>query len=286
MGMDYEARQRPDPKDRGVNTLTAAPADTQVPAQEAVPAEAEETSAPPESVQSDADTVARFKIGDEEVTADQIQEWRKSGLRQADYTRKAQELSEQRRQIEAWYSQAKTEYEAAVSRAKPQAQNPSENQDPYLAQISETKQEIVRLKQEYEKERTDRAVDLGLNSLSVAHLKEAKTELTPEQQDEILAIAMENGAYKATGKAVDFTPAYEIWQYRQLKSKQITQVTQAKADGVKEGVKRQAERNQAVTASGRTVGGIPQSTETPGQSRLRAAIKARKTGGMDYSFGG
>lgn len=42
-----------------------------------------------------------FNIDGEEITLDQIKEWKADGLRQADYTRKTQEIAEQRRQIEA-----------------------------------------------------------------------------------------------------------------------------------------------------------------------------------------
>lgn len=49
-----------------------------------------------------------FVIDGEEVTLTQLQEWRRDGLRQADYTRKTQQAAEIRKQAEAIASEAQT----------------------------------------------------------------------------------------------------------------------------------------------------------------------------------
>lgn len=43
---------------------------------------------------------SKYNIDGEEFTLDEIREWRKSGLRQADYTRKTQEVAKQRKEAE------------------------------------------------------------------------------------------------------------------------------------------------------------------------------------------
>ena len=45
--------------------------------------------------------IPKFTIDGEEFTIDQIKEWKQNGLRQSDYTKKTQELAEQRKQLEA-----------------------------------------------------------------------------------------------------------------------------------------------------------------------------------------
>jgi hypothetical protein len=44
-------------------------------------------------------SVDKFNIDGEEFTVDQIKEWKQNGLRQADYTKKTQELAEQRKAL-------------------------------------------------------------------------------------------------------------------------------------------------------------------------------------------
>lgn len=45
--------------------------------------------------------VDKFNIDGEDFTIEQIKEWKQNGLRQSDYTKKTQELAEQRKQLEA-----------------------------------------------------------------------------------------------------------------------------------------------------------------------------------------
>jgi hypothetical protein len=45
--------------------------------------------------------VPKFTIDGEEYTVDQIKEWKQNGLRQSDYTKKTQELAEQRKALKA-----------------------------------------------------------------------------------------------------------------------------------------------------------------------------------------
>lgn len=52
-----------------------------------------------EGVQTDED---EFLIGEEKVKASQLKEWKESGLRLQDYTKKTQELAQQRKEFEEW----------------------------------------------------------------------------------------------------------------------------------------------------------------------------------------
>lgn len=45
--------------------------------------------------------VDKFNIDGEEITLEQIKEWKQNGLRQSDYTKKTQELAQQRKELEA-----------------------------------------------------------------------------------------------------------------------------------------------------------------------------------------
>lgn len=59
---------------------------------------------PTEATQQEQPPKVRLKDGTE-VTFDELEEWRKGTLRQADYTKKTQELAEQRKKFEADFSQ-------------------------------------------------------------------------------------------------------------------------------------------------------------------------------------
>lgn len=71
--------------------------------------EAEEDGAEEEPESGDSEV---FLIGGEEVTADQLLEWKNSGLRQDDYTRKSQALAEDRRALEGEVEQEKSKLRA------------------------------------------------------------------------------------------------------------------------------------------------------------------------------
>lgn len=91
-------------------------ADVEAEAQETETEETEEVQPEVEEEGAEeAEDVEKFLIGDEEVTADQIVEWKNNGLMQADYTRKQQALAEERRSFEAEKEQElttlRTEYE-------------------------------------------------------------------------------------------------------------------------------------------------------------------------------
>lgn len=68
------------------------------PEPEATEPEAKEP--PPPAEANPEPEVTKVKIGDEELTLEQIQELKKGSMLQADYTRKTQELANQRKQIE------------------------------------------------------------------------------------------------------------------------------------------------------------------------------------------
>lgn len=80
------------------NTDTPDADETVVAQPETVEEAPEETEV--EAVEEAPKEKVRFKIGDEEVDEDTLIEWKKSGLRQADYTRKTQEVSAERTKLE------------------------------------------------------------------------------------------------------------------------------------------------------------------------------------------
>lgn len=47
------------------------------------------------------ETIPTYEIDGEKITIDQIKEWKQNGLRQSDYTKKTQELAQQRKELEA-----------------------------------------------------------------------------------------------------------------------------------------------------------------------------------------
>lgn len=110
-----------------LNRIKAARADSE-PAQEVVPTEEEEAVSLQDDVEEtveeetqeeesgyeeseqeevseteseESEEESLYLIGDEEISLSQIKELKESGLRQSDYTRKTQELAEQRKEVEA-----------------------------------------------------------------------------------------------------------------------------------------------------------------------------------------
>lgn len=277
MGLDYDMESKThEPKAKG-QTSEVPEAEATVETLDSETPVAEDTSGNAEPT---------VMVGDEEVPLSQIEEWKKGALRQADYTRKTQELAAKRREYDEWYRNAKSEYDAAITRSRQsQPDEASKNVDPYMAEITKIRDENARIHRELEQEKTDRAIDRGLLALARQHIVDTKTELTPEQQDEIMGIALETNAYKSGNGSIDFSSAYKLWRFQNEVPKAELRAKEAKAQGVAEGVKAQAARSVATTGSARTVGGVPQSAETPGQQRLRSAISRVNKGGMNYKLG-
>lgn len=96
IGMTPDAIQAGFAAIRKAETETPVVAEEQAPETEAP--EAPETTETPEV--EPAKEKVRFKIGDEEVDEDTLIEWKKSGLRQADYTKKTQEVSAKAQKLE------------------------------------------------------------------------------------------------------------------------------------------------------------------------------------------
>ena len=59
-----------------------------------------EPSTQPNETQSTEPEIVKYDIDGEQFTVDEIREWRKGNLRQADYTRKTQELAKQRKEAQ------------------------------------------------------------------------------------------------------------------------------------------------------------------------------------------
>lgn len=84
-------------------------------------AEVEESSEEdqPEAEEEADSEDAVFQIGDEEVTSSQLLDWKANGLRQDDYTRKTQELAQERREMEENLSKQeaalRAEYESKLA---------------------------------------------------------------------------------------------------------------------------------------------------------------------------
>lgn len=110
---EAEAEVVEEPQDQAEEAPTDEP-EVEVEAVEDDHAEAEaEEEAEPED-----DEDALYEVGGETFTLSELREWKKSGLRNADYTQKTQQLSEDRKSFEAERSKWESERETVVNHLK------------------------------------------------------------------------------------------------------------------------------------------------------------------------
>jgi len=64
-----------------------------------------------EEAEAESDEESYYQIDDEEITLDQIREWKRGYLRESDYTQKTQAASEERKQLESDRSKFNEKYE-------------------------------------------------------------------------------------------------------------------------------------------------------------------------------
>ncbi|MGL4774541.1 MAG: hypothetical protein ACRC2K_13350 [Clostridium sp.] len=97
------------------------------------------------------DAPSDFEIDGEKFTVDEIREWKKGNMRQADYTRKTQELSKQRKEAEealGVYNYLMQNQDLTKMLVEHQQQNGGDSSlrekvDPTLRELNEIKQKMV-----------------------------------------------------------------------------------------------------------------------------------------------
>jgi len=93
---------RPEPEESDNLAEPEAEAEDEQPEREEEPKKPESPEEGAKEEEQAAEELLKFKLSDdEEVTAEQIREWEKGYMRQADYTKKTQALAEEKRQFEA-----------------------------------------------------------------------------------------------------------------------------------------------------------------------------------------
>ena len=163
--------------------------------------EAEETEEEAEETEEEAEESAKIKFSDgREVTLDEVLEWEKGYMRQADYTRKTQELAEIRRQLQQeWAHYNKEEVDYALQIARQIARDPIgtlqklqeyyESQGIYepkspeilayedkLRQLEEEKKQLEQLQLEQQQLALKADLERRINALAEAHGKDFDRE--------------------------------------------------------------------------------------------------------------
>ena len=158
-----------------------------------------EESATKEEAQDEETDLFYYDIDGEEVSSDQIKEWKSNGLMQADYTRKTQELAESRKEFEAQREQLASE------RAK--LSEHLSTLEVMMQEDSLTDEQIQEMR-EYEPERYIEHIEKQAKRKEL--LKEAKKNAQPVSnvnvQEEQAKLVKANPQWLNDGKA---TEAYQ-----------------------------------------------------------------------------
>lgn len=166
----------------------------------------ENTPEPTDTEPTDTNTgepeTPKFEIDGEEFDLDTIKEWRQGHLRQADYTRKTQEIAKMRKELEA----KEAMYKDAIEVYQFLQANPTLTQQLYQSALEEG-QEAPHIKQE-QRPTTDPRVDQVLYELEVQKIENELQNLLKQDPDvndvELLNIANE--------KNMDLQTAYIFWK--------------------------------------------------------------------------
>jgi hypothetical protein len=163
--------------------------------------EPEET--PDTEVEEETEPISEFDIDGEKVTLDQIKEWKNSGLRQSDYTKKTQEVANMRKEAEQAleiFNYLKTKPDLVQKLVELDSDNPmqvnkvKETLDPALERVNQIEQKLVlqqidsELKEITSKDKSVSDLDL-LNIANEKHctVKEAYVIWRGQNLDKILA---------------------------------------------------------------------------------------------------
>ena len=155
-----------------------------------------ETTAPEttNTVETNQDVPSKFTIDGEEVDLDTIREWKRSGLRQSDYTRKTQELAKQRKEAQEAlevYNYLMSNQELVQKLVEIDVNNP--------LQANKAKEKLDPLRKELEDVKTQlkiKDIDFELNEIT------SKDKLVTDV--DLLEIA--------TSHNCDIKTAYTIWR--------------------------------------------------------------------------
>lgn len=158
-----------------------------------------EESATKEEAQSEETDLFYYDIDGEEVSSDQLKEWKSNGLMQADYTRKTQELADSRKEFEA-------EREALTGKQSKLSEQLA-TLEVIINEDSLSDEQIQEMR-EYEPEKYIEHIEK--QSKRKEFLKEAKASATPKSkvnvQEEQAKLIKANPQWLNDGKA---TEAYQ-----------------------------------------------------------------------------
>lgn len=229
--------------------ITDTPATPEVEVQETVETPAVETPVTPSEP-----VVEKYKIDNEEFTVDELREFRKGNLRQSDYTRKTQELANERKRLQEAeelfnYLKSKPELVKVLMEHdsnSPQSQQIADTVDP-------VRQEIASLK-----------ADLHMKDLD-AKLNEITSKDKYVKDVELLEIA--------NSMRVDLDTAYTVWKGRNMDT-----ILEKKLKETEDKLKSELAKNAEETKT--LINPTDKSSEQPTHGLSDTEISAAKMFGM------
>lgn len=199
------------PKDQPTEDRAVEPAseDSPTEAPEVVAEESQDQpTAQPEGEPTDED---EFLIGEEKVKASQLKEWKDAGLRLQDYTKKTQELAQQRKEFEEWKAKEEASFrqqwqdrlskfaDVVVNELKPFENvdwDKLRNEDPYQYQIQWADYQRASLRAQQaqqaigqETQERQRQMEMERQQILQQQANEAK-KLLPDLADPVKAEAL------------------------------------------------------------------------------------------------
>lgn len=158
-------------------------------------AEIEESATEEEAQDAETD-LFYYEIDGEEVSSDQLKEWKSNGLMQADYTRKTQELADSRKEFEA----EREQFNSKQSKLSEQLAT----LEAMISEDSVTDEQLAEMR-EYEPEKYIEHIER--QSKRKEFLKEAKKSAKPVSnvnvQEEQAKLVQANPQWLNDGKATD-----------------------------------------------------------------------------------
>lgn len=236
-----------------------------------------------------------YEVGGEQFTLAELREWKASGLRNADYTRKTQELAEARKGFETERQQWDADREAAIDHFKQQQAQLTAalatfavDQDPEPSPDGLTWEEFTRRKGAWDKRQAKKA-----------QAREAFQALQAQQHQEILqretaqlmrhfpawkdpaVFETEARALASVAGQYGFTPAEmsAITDHRMLRVLNDLRVLSAEAEGRKAS-KAEAAKKVAVAARKLAPGAKIDGKNQPTRELRQKQDQLRKTGSM------
>lgn len=164
--------------------------------------------------------VPTFELDGEKITAEQIKEWKQNGLRQSDYTKKTQELAEQRKVLEAkGISIEDTSSSESQRIAKLERDVATRDLDSEITRLKTLYPDFDEVKVLNEAQRRGIYNDLDFiykatreDNSSPVNVEELKTQAIEQYKIEI-ALKKQSNNEATSGSIVSSTPAKPIVDY-------------------------------------------------------------------------